>query len=465
MSFFTDLPDLALEDLGGAVLWANDDFFAQKENLLKAHAAEWREHEYTDRGKWMDGWETRRRREPGFDSCIIRLGLPGIVRGVVVDTAFFTGNFPAQCSLEGGTSPDGPWQELLARSDLKGNSKNLFEVGGSNRFTHLRFHIYPDGGVARLRVHGEVVPDWARLTRHGGLVDLAALVNGARSLECSDMFYGNRNNLLLPDRPHDMSSGWETKRRRGPGHDWNLVKLGAPGVIRQVEIDTTWFKGNAPGQATLEASANGASFTELLPRTALKPHHRHFFERELRCVGKVTHLKLNVFPDGGVARLRAHGEVEPPLNQKLRELNAASSQAAQELLQSFCGSTMWASQVAAERPFEDASALCRIAERAFWQLDAAALLQAFAAHPRIGQGKNPEQSGVQDAQRQELAALNEQYLARHGFIFIICASGREGVEMLQSLRERLPNPTAVEQRTAAEEQAKILRLRIERYLE
>jgi allantoicase len=198
----------------------------------------------------------------------------------------------------------------------------------------------------------------------------------------------------------------------------------------------------------------------------MKPHHRHFFEGELRCVGKVTHLRLNVFPDGGVARLRAYGEVEPPLNQKLIELNAASSQAAQELLKSFCGSELWASQVAAERPFEDAAALYRIAERAFWQLDETALLQAFAAHPRIGERtQNPEQSGVQDAQRQELAALNEQYLSKHGFIFLVCATGRSGEEMLQSLRTRLANPTSAELRTAAEEQAKILRLRIERYLE
>ena len=464
---FVDLPDLALEDLGGAVLWANDEFFAPKEDLLKAHAAEWREHEYTPRGKWMDGWETRRRREPGFDTCIIRLGLPGIVKGVVVDTAFFRGNYPAQCSLEGGQSSQGPWQEILERSDLKGDSKNLFEINAPDRFTHLRFHIYPDGGVARLRVHGEVVPDWARLTRHGGLIDLAALENGARSLECSDMFFGNRNNLLLPGRPANMSSGWETKRRRGPGHDWNLVKLGAPGVIRQVEIDTTHFKGNAPGWASLEASSDGQTFTGLLPKTATLPHHRHLYERELRCVGKVSHLRLNVFPDGGVARLRALGEVEPKPDAKLIALN--SSPEAEATLLTFCGSREWAKKLDAARPFEDAAALYRIAERAFWQLDEPALLQAFAAHPRIGQRaqgqERVEQSGVQDAQRQQLQILNEEYFAKNGFVFLIRASGRSGEEMLQALQARLANPRSIELRTAAEEQAAILRLRIERYLE
>jgi allantoicase len=466
---FTELPDLALEDLGSAVLWANDEFFAQKENLLKASAAEWREHEYTDRGKWMDGWETRRRREPGFDSCIIRLGLPGIVKGVVVDTAFFRGNYPAQCSLEGGGSAEGPWIEVLPRSELKGDGKNLFEISAPERCTHLRFHIYPDGGVARLRVHGEVAPDWARLARYGGLVDLAALENGARSLACSDMFFGNRNNLLLPGRPRNMSSGWETRRRRGPGHDWNLVGLGKPGVIRRVEIDTTHFKGNAPGQTSLEASSDGKTFIDLLPRTATLPHHRHFFERELRCVGKVSHLRLNVFPDGGVARLRAWGELELPRSEALQALNEAPREEAARVLKGFCGSESWARKLADARPFEDTAALYRLAERIFWQLDEPALLQAFAAHPRIGQRAQgeaqAEQGGVRDADRQELLELNEQYFARNGFVFLVCASGREGVELLQALKERLGKTRAEELRTAAEEQAKILRLRIGKYLE
>jgi allantoicase len=464
----TDHPDLALEDLGGAVLWANDEFFAEKENLLKAHAAEWREHEYTSRGKWMDGWETRRRREPGFDSCIIRLGLPGIVKNIVVDTAFFRGNHPAQCSLEGGESAQGPWIEILARKDLKGDCKNPFEIESQQRFTHLRFHIYPDGGVARLRVLGEVVPDWARLTRHGGLVDLAALENGGRSLECSDMFFGNRDNLLLPGRPPDMSSGWETRRRRGPGHDWNLIRLGAPGVIRKVEIDTTHFKGNAPGQASLEASDDGKTFGVLLPRTAMLPHQRQCFESELRCMGKVSHLRLNVFPDGGVARLRAWGEVELPRNEALHALNAATREEALKTLMSFCGSTSWAEKLAGARPFEDTAALYRQAERLFWQLDEPGLLEAFAAHPRIGQHahgqEQAEQSGVQQAQRHELHLLNQQYFAEHGFVFLICATGRSGEELLQALKERLAKPRAAELRTAAEEQAGILRLRIGRYL-
>ncbi|HSS78668.1 MAG TPA: allantoicase, partial [Thermoanaerobaculia bacterium] len=282
MSDFTDLVDLAAERLGGAVLAANDELFAPKENLLKAGEPVWIEGKYTDVGKWMDGWETRRRREPGHDWCMIRLGLPGVIRGVVVDTTHFRGNYPESCSLdactvEGYPAPDelkgAAWTEILPRSPLQGNSKNPFPVEKeTGRVTHLRFNIYPDGGVARLRVHGEVVADWARLTRHGGEIDLAAVENGGLVLSCSDMFFGNRHNLILPGPPLGMHDGWETKRRRGPGHDWAILKLGARGVLHRVEVDTSHFKGNAPGSCSIEASDGDLDpWREILPSTPLRP--------------------------------------------------------------------------------------------------------------------------------------------------------------------------------------------------
>src|SRR5918999_341484 len=261
---FTNLVDLASERLGGAVLYANDDFFAPKENLLKASAAVWREGAYTERGKWMDGWESRRRRTPGFDWCLVRLGAPGRVRGVVVDTSFFRGNFPESCSLEGCAAPPNAdvetltaesieWAELLPQRPLAGDSQNPFYVTSDERVTHLRFKIYPDGGVARLRVYGEVVPDWKALARRGE-IDLAAAENGALVLACSDMFFGHRHNLIMPGRGADMGDGWETKRRRGPGHDWAVIKLGARArAIRRVEVDTSHFKGNYPDTCSLEA--------------------------------------------------------------------------------------------------------------------------------------------------------------------------------------------------------------------
>src|SRR5256714_7247579 len=224
---FTELVDLAAEKLGGAVLYANDEFFAPKEHLLKAATPIFREGEYTDRGKWMDGWETRRRRTPGFDWCLIRLGLPGVVRGVVVDTSFFRGNYPEQCSIEACTVDGQPdveqllsetnvWRELLPQAQLNGDSLNSFTVQHEERVTHLRLKIYPDGGVARLRVYGEVAPDWSRIARGGGLVDLAAVEHGGLVIACSDMFFGHRHNLIMPGRAADMSDGWAAKRRRGP---------------------------------------------------------------------------------------------------------------------------------------------------------------------------------------------------------------------------------------------------------
>ncbi|HZT59283.1 MAG TPA: allantoicase [Pyrinomonadaceae bacterium] len=330
-SAFTNLIDLAAERLGGAVLYADDDFFAPKENLLKASAPVFVEGKYTERGKWMDGWESRRRRTPGFDWCLIRLGLAGRVRGVVVDTSFFRGNYPEACSLEACASEGNPtvadltheateWVEILPQSPLQGDSINPFAVSSSERFTHLRFKIYPDGGVARLRVYGDVLPDWERIKRAGGLVDLASVECGGLVVATSDEFFGGRHNLIMPGRGRDMGDGWETKRRRGPGHDWCVVRLGAAGTITRVEVDTAHFKGNFPESCSLEvagatagvmdeAALDSLQWRELLPRTPLQAHARHFYERELRDAGEATHARFRIYPDGGVSRLRLYGRV------------------------------------------------------------------------------------------------------------------------------------------------------------
>jgi allantoicase len=328
---FVELIDLASERVGGAVLYANDEFFAPKENLLKPQAPVFIEGKYTDLGKWMDGWETARRRSPGYDWCIIRLGLPGRIRGVLVDTSHFKGNYPDQCSLEAATVEGQPgleqllsgevhWSEILPVSQLQGDSQNLYAVEAEGRFTHLRFKIHPDGGVARLRVYGEVMPDWERIRRRGGEVDLAAVEHGGLVLSCSDMFFGHRHNLIMPGRALNMSDGWETKRRRGPGHDWSIIRLGKPGTIRRMEVDTSWFKGNYPESCSLEAChAGGRELTEselsslawqeVLPRTRLQAHTRHFFEEELGETAEVTHVRFNIYPDGGVSRLRLMGTI------------------------------------------------------------------------------------------------------------------------------------------------------------
>jgi allantoicase len=334
MSDFTDLIDVAGERLGGVALAANDEFFAPKEDLLKATAPEWREGVYTDRGKWMDGWETRRRRTPGHDWCLVRLGIPARIHGVVVDTSFFRGNFPESCSLEACELPDpdadphelaetvgAPWVEIVPRSPLTGDTRNLFPVTHPGRVTHLRFNIFPDGGVARLRVHGDPMPDPGIFTA-GFEVDLAAMQHGGFVVAASDMFFGERQNLILPGRSLNMGDGWETRRRRGPGHDWSIVRLAARGTLTRVEIDTDYYKGNAPGSCMLEwCDAPGAIAAELagkktkwntlVPESPLEPDGRHEFELE-GGPGPASHVRLNIYPDGGIARLRVFGMVPQP---------------------------------------------------------------------------------------------------------------------------------------------------------
>ncbi|MDQ3042028.1 MAG: allantoicase [Acidobacteriota bacterium] len=326
---FTELIDLVSEKLGGAVLYANDEFFAPKENLLKPGAPIFIEGKYTDLGKWMDGWETRRRRSPRldekFDWCIIRLGLVGIIHGVVVDTSFFRGNFPSHCSIEVCALDGQPdveqllsaeWTEILPHSELQGDSHNHFEINYAQRVTHLRLKIYPDGGVARLRVFGEVLPDWETLRARNSEIDLAAAEHGGTVLKASDMFFGHRHNLIMPGRAQDMSDGWESKRRRGEGYDWCVIKLGTSGTIKRVEVDTLWFKGNYPESCSIEVGNAGETvnleeivWQELLPNSKLQAHTRHIFVDELKKSDAVTHVRFNIFPDGGVSRLRLFGRI------------------------------------------------------------------------------------------------------------------------------------------------------------
>ena len=325
---FRDLADLASARIGGRAIATNDDFFAPKSNLVKAEPAIFVPGKFTSRGKWMDGWESRRRRTPGHDWCIVQLGLRGVVHGVNVDTKFFTGNFPSHCSIDAtdwarqNASSKAlaatEWSTILEKSALAGDSDNLFVIDDRRAWTHVRLNIFPDGGVARLRVYGEAAIDWKRMARAKTNLDLASILNGGLVLGASDMHFGARDNMIMPGRAKNMGDGWETRRRRGPGHDWAIVRLGAPGIISRIEIDTNHFKGNFPESASLEgslapnatlASLNSATWVDLLPRTQLQPHHRHFFGKEIRQAGPISHVRLNIFPDGGISRLRVHGIV------------------------------------------------------------------------------------------------------------------------------------------------------------
>ena len=321
---FTVLADLASARVGGRAIETNDDFFASKSNLVKPGPAVFIPGKYTTRGKWMDGWESRRRRTPGHDWCILRRGMRGRIRGVDIDTSFFTGNFPAAGSIDAVDAPAGRltagavWTPILGQTTLHGDTHNYRAVENDRAWTHVRLNIFPDGGVARLRVYGDVVVDWARVAPGNRAVDLAAIEHGGLVLAASDVHYGARDNMLMPGRAKNMGDGWETKRRRGPGHDWAIVRLGAPGLLTKIEIDTNHFKGNFPDSASVEGCfAPGASadalasvaWRDVLAQTKLKAHHRHHFSTGLAHRGPVTHLRLNIFPDGGISRFRVHGRL------------------------------------------------------------------------------------------------------------------------------------------------------------
>jgi allantoicase len=321
---FTRLINLAAERFGAKVLWCTDDFFAEKENLIKPEKPIFIPEKFTERGKWMDGWESRRKRTPGHDEGVIQLGAAGIIKGFDVDTSHFLGNQPEYCTIDACYAPDGNWEkaewvEVLGKTMLKPGTQHFVEAGpaSANRqlATHVKLHIYPDGGVARLRVYGEVQKDWATV-KPGEQVDLAAAQNGALAIACNDMFFSHMNNLLMPGRGVNMGDGWETKRNRTPGNrDWVIVRLAHRGILKKVLIDTAHFKGNYPDSFLLEGCDNAtdalgnAAWRVIVPQHQLQAHHEHLFEDEVSCTVPVTHVRLSIFPDGGVSRIRLWGTI------------------------------------------------------------------------------------------------------------------------------------------------------------
>ncbi len=493
---FKDLVDLAADQLGSFALYSTDDYFAEVENMLKPTAAEWIEGKYTDKGKWMDGWESQRRRTPGHDYAIIRLGVPGFVHGALVDTTHFKGNAPQEVSLEGIDAPDtstveqleaaSSWRELIPRTAVKPDFPNVLALQKPTaRVTHVRLRIFPDGGVARLRIYGVVDPAPRTFWRQGS-VDLGAVENGGTVVEVSDQFFGPPSNLLLPGRGVNMGDGWETKRRRTPGSDWAVIKLARRGVLDRVELDTHFFKGNAPQAVLIEAldeEAIGADelksrlrapkgWDVLLAKTPLVQHRRHQLDPQRPMT--VTHLRVHIFPHGGVNRLRLYGHALDTAAERdrLDELNAMDDKELTKLLVSFNGSKRWVAKMWEHRPFVSVRDLFARADEAWWGLDTKDWLEAFAAHPRIGAKKAPkresrEQAGMAAADaavRKRLEQVNNEYFKKHGFIFIVFASGKSATQMLELAEERVKNSKKVEIDNAAAEQAKITRLRMEKWI-
>jgi len=321
---FTSLIDLASEKLGGKVLYATDDFFAEKENLIKRGRGIFIPDKYTDHGKWMDGWESRRKRTPGHDYAILKLAVPGKISGFDIDTNHFLGNHPPFASVEACnysgdlTNFDAvSWTEILEKKPLEPGSQNQFKSINSDVWTHLRLNIFPDGGVARFRVYGQAYPNWESLGELNS-VNVAAALNGAQVLLCSDMFFGIKDNLIMPGRSVNMGDGWETRRKREPGNDWLILQLAKAVKINRIEIDTDHFKGNYPDSFSIDAchsdqknekfNVEATDWRELISKTKLEANDRKSFESDIKISTAVSHLRLNIYPDGGIARIRVFGE-------------------------------------------------------------------------------------------------------------------------------------------------------------
>lgn len=483
----TGLVDLAAIRLGGMVVDTNDDFFGAADRLLDPVPPAFDPLAYTHRGKLMDGWETRRRRSDGEDWCVVRLGVAGTIGAVIVDTTHFKGNAPSSVVLLGTTHegtlppPDADWSVLLPDTALRGDESQRFEVDSDRRVTHVRLVIRPDGGVARLRVLGRPSVDLHRVVDGAGRLDLAAMINGGRAAACSDAFFSAPSNLLMVGDSRDMGDGWETRRRRDDGHDWAVIELATTGTLGRVELDTTHYKGNYPHRVRIEtADAPDTPVDRITPEQwvvavadrPVEPHWRHVFPiAEQRAA---SHLRLSIVPDGGVARLRAYGQVtdEGWRRHGVRLLDAMSVRDAEEVLLACCGSTAWATEMVRRRPFRRPHQLLDDAASVWEALDVGDQREAFAAHPRIGERSESawssrEQAGAEGADPEVLSALREGNIAyeeRFGHVFLIRAAGRTARDMLAALEQRLGHDPETEHEVAAGQQLEILRLRLERWL-
>ncbi|MFH7045210.1 allantoicase [Acinetobacter johnsonii] len=314
--------NLADERIGAKVIDCSDDFFAEAKRMLNASAPIFVEDKFDDHGKWMDGWETRRKRHAGYDWCIVKLGVAGKIRGLDIDTTFFTGNYPASAALEACYAPSDEleqveWQSFLPNSILGSSQHHIFHVESEQVFTHIRLNIFPDGGVARLRIYGEVQ---IQIKDSGQTLDLLALENGGRVIAYSDAHFGHPRNLINPGRGVNMGDGWETKRRREPGFDWCVLALGQTGTIEKIEIDTAHFKGNFPAQVSIQAVyVKDATDPQLIPQSMFWPFlleaqdmqmdHVHSYIDQVLAHEKISHIRINMIPDGGISRIRLWGKV------------------------------------------------------------------------------------------------------------------------------------------------------------
>ena len=490
-TLFTNLVDLACDTRGGRAIWSSDAFFAAADNLVKAGEPVWDADRYTDRGKWMDGWEPRRRRHPGHDTAILHLGAAGGVRAVNIDTRHFMGNHAPYASLDVTTAPPDAsaeflrdharWTPILDQVRLERGCPNIFTTLPADGVTHVRLHIYPAGGVARLRVYGTPA-QVAGVERE----DLLCADRGGRALACSDMFFSRMDNLVRPDEATDMSDGWETKRSPLNKQDWVVLALAESGAIDELRVHTRHFKGNYPTAVRIEglhwpgapphALSKSTAWTPLCADAPLGPHREH--RLPVADQGPWTHLRMTILSDGGISRLRAMGRPEARSRPALLEwLDTAPEAAVRAAFARCCGAPRWVEGMLSARPYASLTHLQGVAEHVWWHLGDGDWLAAFDHHPRIGADiaklrekfaptagwSAGEQASVARASEQtlrDLAAGNVAYEARYGNIFIVCATGLSADEMLARLRARMDHAPEDELRVAAGEQAKITALRL-----
>ena len=322
---FRNTVNLAEPKFGSKVIYKTDQFFGAASRILNSQKPIFKEEVYDNHGKWMDGWETRRKRKAGHDYLIIKLGRPGKIFDVDIDTSFFSGNQPSQASLQACYSKNKPskntnWKTILNKKKLGPDKNHNFKIKNHSTFNFIKLNIFPDGGVARLKLIGKI--DLEKINLKGKNVNLSLILNGSTIVSCNNEHFGKAENVLSPGVGINMGDGWETRRSRGKNFDWLILKCATAGKINKIQIDTHHFKGNYPDRCSLQAAYlnNKTSFKNvvkkskkwnfLLNKVKLHAHKKHNFNNKQMKKNKINYIRINIFPDGGISRIRVFGRSE-----------------------------------------------------------------------------------------------------------------------------------------------------------
>ena len=323
--FLNGLIDLAQSRLGSKIVFKTNEFFAPAKRIINPWPPVFKEGVFDKHGKWMDGWETKRKRGKGYDYLILKLGRPGRISKIDIDTSYFSGNQPSKVSLHACFSKkklpnkNSKWTTILKKKPTKANSHHFFNIKNKSIFTHIKLNIFPDGGVARIRIYGSM-----KILKNftGKVLNLTSVLNGATPIACNNEHFGRAENILAPGMGKNMGDGWETRRSRGKNFDWLIIKCAAAGKIDKIQIDTHHFKGNYPDKCSIQAAFidkkissraivnNSKKWKLLLNKVKLYAHKKHNFKNNLMKDKKVNYIKINIFPDGGISRIRVFGKTE-----------------------------------------------------------------------------------------------------------------------------------------------------------